>query len=394
MEYKIRIKSRSIVVLLLFVFSLILKDYLYIGLLFCAVALVFGRRLFRPSWKGLFISLFSILYLVIYIHNFGYSKTILLACLLITGVFYVGQQLNGKFDIEKLGMIIIAAFMIHAVILLIFGIRTTTIMFGEIRAYKDVFLGIELGATGIEAYYVPIIGSMYYLLKYKPNIKFIVVLVISVVFISCVLIGGRGIIIISALTVVLCYYFDYKFFVKNTQKAKTLFRALLILLSAIVLFEIILSFNIFGVRSYFESSLLMSRFIYMRSTGQSIFSSVERMEQNKLVLDNLADLWLTGGRKTGYSFVHNTILSMVNSTGVFPAICYSFFLIATLWQAYKRCIESIAIESILFIGIIISSILFQMMEPVFESSPWMIAIISLISGLQAENYNSSIGESQ
>jgi len=253
--------------------------------------------------------------------------------------------------------------------------------FNSVRILKDLWSTQDTLATGQSALFVPLVGMLYYILVYfnkdkTKNVKWFLYLVLIVLgIIYNIMTASRYILFVSVLILLFCLVIDI--LMRKTHSVRFLIQACVLIATCVVAYNV----NLFGVKSFWENSSLLHRMDKLESLEQSgAYSSQARVRQITDVLNNF-HLYLYGGKPTGYPFIHNAWLSVLNYGGLFLFIPFTILTITSIGMAYKVVRKSDKTTAFLIIGIFIAIYGFFMIEPLFEGARWLFLAFSFMLGM-------------
>jgi hypothetical protein len=118
----IGIRRDMMVVIPLFLFSLVFKDYYTFAAVFCVLALIYSGVKLCNTKSSLFLLAFALVYCVIYVYNYGFSNTKMWECILVYLMYKAGYALMQKVkNAERIILIPIFGLVIHSTIVFFTG---------------------------------------------------------------------------------------------------------------------------------------------------------------------------------------------------------------------------------------------------------------------------------
>lgn len=189
------------------------------------------------------------------------------------------------------------------------------------------------------------------------------------------ILSGRTLFIMLISLIVLAFIHKLK------EQGKGKLKAILIFVLIIMLFFFAYQNNLFGIKSYFESTPIYDRFFAENSDME--LSEDGRMDNKIFYLQNMFSYPFGGGNlheQTGYA--HDIFLDTYDEAGIFALLAIITFMILSLTHLIK-CIKNkelpFLFRQIVFCVYILIYIEF-MVEPILQGMPWLFAAFCIIDG--------------
>lgn len=349
----------------------------YMTLLIAAMILLGGirRRGLRASFWLLVVSLS--LHTLIYGLNYGgisldwLAKNALNPIILYITGYWLSERTNHS---KKAVYILAIGFLSHGFLnTMLYTFNTSSMVQ---RSFRNIWGG-QITATLQNLLFVPVISLLFYALYYsKSNIqKYVVIAGSAIAVYSTIVLASRTVLYLIVIILLINL-------VMNTRKrsAGRVYVSLLFLsIAMIILYE----FDVFGVRSWVESSSLAKRLSGDISVNDSLINNV-RWTMALKVLQALKDQPF--GKIDVVSYAHNLFVDMAKYTGFIPAIC---LLVWSISQSVSYGIFTLKTKrnewNIAILGISIAFMIVFFLEPIMEGLPIIFSGFCYLCGIMREH---------
>ncbi|MFI3163931.1 MAG: hypothetical protein R3Y65_05820 [Bacillota bacterium] len=372
---------------MIFLFAL---DFCDLGAIFLvgafAVYLLYsisGEYKLVVNFDFLFLfALFSI-YIIIAISNEYYIDNIAHILLYWIGPaisYFLGYNLLCKdinMKLDTLIWLLCSGFFIHGALNFF---NTYYILGGTSRNIIDIWFNGILSATLQSIYFTMIMGMLFYAIFYEDSKikKYILLIFIFIGIANALTTATRTPLYI--LVFVFCLSFTY-YLILNSKKVKVVARFTMILLGFCFALYYAYYLDIFGLKTYSESSALFLRF-----NGFNDYSAVDdpRVERWTKTLIYMFDYPMGGLelRRLTDGYAHNLWLDVIHIAGIIPAVLLLMHSIGTC-ITFVKFIRSKKISEktkFLFIGIFVSVMLNLCTEPILDGAPYLFLSMCMING--------------
>ena len=292
-------------------------------------------------------------------------------------MFFVGQAVALKEDraeCKRLAFVAITGLTVHGI--LNFVINIVDVEKLALREVEDIWLGTQQ-ATGHMNVFIPLIAGSFVILfltksHWANRVFGILCLVISVVYtFLCATRYVAYLFVIVSVSGLILYLIEEK----DPEKRK---RMLKIFGIVILLLAIIFALDIFGVRTAFLTSNLVTRIEEFHV--DSALTSVDRSEQMQEVVSHF-ETYLLGGMPTGLPFVHNSWLSNLNFGGLFLFLTFTAVTLRLIYILFlcKRRMDFLSFAYL--VGFVICILGYCWIESIFDTSRPLFYLMSMMLGI-------------
>ncbi len=293
-------------------------------------------------------------------------------------IFLVGQsiarQTSEPEEIKRTVFVSIAGLTVHGI--MNFVINVTQMEKLALREVDDVWSGVQQ-ATGHLSVFVPLIAGSFVILflsksHWANRVCGFLALLIGLVY--TFLCATRYIFYLFLIVLVLeaILYFIMEKDPSSRRKMIGKISALVLLLTAIF------AFNLFGARTAFLSSNLVTR--VENFEVDTAVSSADRSEQIRAVLGNF-EVYLWGGKPTGIPFVHNSWISNLNFGGIFLLLSFTVLMVRFVYILF-RCKDRVDPVSFAYLlGYVTCMLAYCWIESLLESARILFYSMSMMLGV-------------
>lgn len=250
----------------------------------------------------------------------------------------------------------------------------------ENRNTVDFWTKDAMGATGqatMAAIAVAIFFSVLFTTE-KLQVRILAIIGIGSVLTYNMVLAGRTLLVLSLVVFIVAFLYTYRHNKKQTKR-----RNIYIVLGIILILGVVYTSDLFGMRTYIETSNLVVRFQDSEST--SYLEDQTRMEIRLEYLKRVTQYPFGGGKIrsiVGY-YAHDLYLDTYNETGFFGWFFLTVFMIVTSIQMVvdlRRCAWSISNRN-LVLCVFVSLHLVFFTEPILSGMPWMLCIFCFYRGM-------------
>ena len=211
----------------------------------------------------------------------------------------------------------------------------------------------------------------------KRTTKMCAVGVLLIIFLYNFILSGRTLFVIAICVVLGCLLY-YLYTNKSREKRA---KIIIIILCVAFLLTIILSLDLFGVRSFIEQSNLYKRF----TEGEEELGETGRWERKAGYLENFSQGMLGGAklREIIDGYAHDLFLDTYDEAGFFALLAVFFFCV----KALLLCIKFLGKKDIAFDGRIMIVALYIAIymqfcvEPILQGMAWLFALFCFVVGM-------------
>ena len=307
-------------------------------------------------------------------------------------VYYIGYTINSHRkhrDWKTPVYIVIIGVAFYGVLNLITNYGR---LLGGVRSTIDFLTGREVLMTTQIALFILIAGCTYFIfftMKFKrsPVLKSLLIFLLICAVLFNTLGATRTVIYSIVLNLVCCALVSLLVYQKTAKKALQYVFLAVFLLVAI---WIVLSLNIFNVRTILESTPLYLR-IQSLNENQADDMGLRGKQISEAFSQLFAHPW--GGWSMEFSedwaFVHNMWLNVAYTGGLIPCLLLLIYCLSVLKDSLALLrIGAKQEDSIFILGMYVSILVYWMIEPVFEAVPFIVTLFCFINGVvqrQIEN---------
>lgn len=243
----------------------------------------------------------------------------------------------------------------------------------------DIWTGESLSATGQACLAIIAVGVFLYVLfsfeKHNVILKILSVVGLIIILLYNLVLGGRALLLILCTEFIIAFIWSLRH-TKNSNKKLIL---TLLLLLMFVVFALIYSFDVYGLRTLILGSNLSQRF------ETSSFLSDSRVYFKIEYLKHMIDYPFGGGYIFNIvgQYAHELYLDVYSDAGIIPFILVLAFVIVSVIRiiSYTKT-EDIPSETRLLMLLSNISILMTFwMEPIMVGMPWMFCIFCFYQGI-------------
>lgn len=321
----------------------------------------------------------SLSYMLLSLYN-GYYTSLSSYCLKFISpiiLFYVGylKGVRGYNYWKKNILIIMFASFIHGFLNMLFN-RNVNILLIAGRQYRDIYGG-TISATLQNLMFILSSSLFFYFLVCEKNKK----IKISGIFLG---IAGAYCSIVSAsrtMLVLMILVFFISLVVYLSLKHNMIVSISyigFITFFILIIFGIIISLNLFGIKGWFEGTALAQRML-TSSTSNGISENL-RWKYSWDILKMLIDYPL--GNIPYSHYAHNLWIDIAKEVGIIPFILYIVFFISNSKDMYCYCLKNKKYKGrvVFIISVFVSYILVFFTEPVMEGLPIIFCMFCFICG--------------
>lgn len=292
-------------------------------------------------------------------------------------LFYIGylRGFRGYRCWKKDVLIIMFASFIHGFLNMLFN-RNINILLIAGRQYRDIYGG-TISATLQNLMFILSSSLFFYFLICEKNKK----IKISGIFLG---VAGAYCSVVSAsrtMLVLMLLMFLISLFIYLSLKHNVIFS--IIYMGSIIFFLLIISgmvvsFNLFGIKGWFEGTALAQRML--NSSSQNGITENLRWKYSWDILKMLIDYPF--GNIPYSHYAHNLWLDVARDAGIVPFVLYILFIILCLKEVFLFCLKNkLYKEKIIFIvSVSISYVIVFFTEPIMEGTPITFSIFCFLIG--------------
>ena len=377
---------QGLTLILLFLSGMNVANKYYYLCLVAVCLFIISRKKIILDWNFLLLLAFSFSWIIFSPDKFDLSVTFLIKPLLYPLAYLVGRNFYEMYSLSYKRRCIVPAWTIlsagpfvHYIINFLNNVDS------DQRNTVDVWTGLRFSATGQAAMACMMMGVAisFLFISCSKTLKLISILVLIITIMYNFVLSGRTLIIMMALIAIACVLY----LLKNATSKKKSLKIIAIFLSCILFISIILSFNLFGLRDYFESSNLYYRF--MNSTSDEFFSS-GRFEMKLVYFENFSVSLLGGSaiKMLCGNYAHDLFLDTYDEAGFFALFAILFFILRSV-KVFLISLKNDFLdinERILILGLYISCYLEFMIEPILQGVPWLFMLFCVVHGMLESIY--------
>ncbi len=299
-------------------------------------------------------------------------------------LFFAGRNCvksnNGISSFKKYTLIVALGAATYGLANMLLNVRSLGWDFQDLRILKDIWNSEDTLATGQSALFVPIVGTIYYVFVYLKKDRSIwwTILMATVVILGIVyniMTASRYILFVSFLILVASFIIDVS--TKKKNGIQFFVKSMAVIIVVVTIYQL----NLFGIKTFWENSSLMERMTNLEKlNGGGAFSSEARVEQIRDIINNFS-LYIGGEKPTGYPFIHNAWLSLLNYGGLFLLIPFLVLTIYGLALVIRVAKNNRGSTRVLVIGVFVSIYGFFMIEPLFEGARWLFLAYTFFLGM-------------
>ena len=292
-------------------------------------------------------------------------------------LFYVGylRGFRGYHYWKKDVLIIMFASFIHGFLNMLFN-RNINILLIAGRQYRDIYGG-TISATLQNLMFILSSSLFFYFLVCEKNKK----IKISGIFLGiagayCSIVSASRTMLVLMILISFISLIVYLSFKHN--RIGSIIYIGFIASFILIIFWIIISLNLFGIKGWFEGTALAQRMLNS-STSNGISENL-RWKYSWDILKMLID-YPFGNIPYSY-YAHNLWLDVAKDAGIIPFVLYILFIILCLKEVFLFCLKNkVHKEKIIFIvSVSISYVIVFFTEPIIEGSPITFSIFCFLMG--------------
>ena len=294
--------------------------------------------------------------------------------------YYIGSNMNEVSQKNVKYVIYILALSMATYLLLNFAFELTQYplvnLFGKVRRY-DIWTRELIRPTIISVNAYLLISIFYYVIRYEEKnfVKIISILLFINVIIYNIALSRRTIILVILLSLFLSLILDI-FFTKKIALDKTLVKLALIVASVfIIIFIVIVNFDLFGIWIIFKNTGLYNKIIGYGLRSDRLDYLVQAVK--------LAPTHLWGGQEISSIIgiqIHDLWSDVYDYAGIITWLLLIIYSISCLFT-FVSCIKNEKIEKnlkLMFINLFAVIFISLMMEPAFTGTSIYVIVIVLI----------------
>lgn len=363
-------------VFLFFLSFLGLNNYLALLLAGLCVLFCWDKRHMSKGFLALSLCLLG--HAVIYFFHYSMPPLDWLMKNLVAPItlYAVGSYLAKHTSGLRAAVLMIAGFSLHGALnVFYYLIQAYTI---QERALINIWSG-KITATLQNALFIPAVALFFYFL-FMENRKLIKIAGIATVIIalySTVITASRTILYLLIIAFTLNAFL---YGVKNKKRSGKVLLGVVALSLGILL---IYSFDIFGLRSWLESSSLFARLSNADDTANS-FSGNVRWKMSQEYLAAILNKPFGNIEATSSNYAHNLFLDMGKFSGLFPALGLFIWsvkqVLSTALVTFHRG-QQLSFEGIAFVMASCGMMIIFFLEPIIEGLPVFFAGFCYLCGI-------------
>ena len=354
---------------------------MYFVLLAFAVLAIRNKRI-SIDRTGVLLFLFTVSYMLFYGINEGFASIGVFRVTIVFIAYLLGYSFYTSASFKQLSFLLIlmtVAMAAHSIINMFYN----GILYGSAVFYsgitKDIWSGEISSATGQAAYYFMISGTLGYVVsgKGEKGKRLLLLAVYIVVAIHNILLGGRTILVLSAISLIVAIGY---ILTKSRNRMKAISVALICVAVAILVY-FLYSLNLFGIKTMFESSYFYYRFFVISDFG---FES-DRMARRMTYIANMLKYPLGGNhirKDLGVGYAHDLWLDIFDDAGLITFILLLFYTILTVYRLLKFLKKSKNENvNILLSGIQLALLASFFTEPILNGCPSVLFMYCFFDGI-------------
>lgn len=392
MKLNISINLPTILKLLVFLFFLSflgLNNYLALLLAGLCILFCWDKRYMSKGFLALSLCLLG--HAIIYFFHYSIPPLDWLMKNLIAPItlYAVGSYLAKNISGLRAAALMIAGFSLHGALnifyylIKVYAIRERTLI--------NIWGG-EITATLQNVLFIPVVTLLFYFL-FMENRKFVKIAGIATVVIalySTVITASRTILYLLIIA------FTLNAFLYGIKIRKHSGKVLLGVVALFLGILLIYSFDIFGLRSWLESSSLFTRLSNADDTANSLSGNV-RWKMSQEYLAAILNKPFGNIEATSSHYAHNLFLDMGKFSGLFPALGLFIWsvkqILSTALVTFRRG-QQPAFEGVVFVMVSCGMMIIFFLEPILEGLPVFFAGFCYLCGtmrVYRENARNNLG---
>lgn len=298
--------------------------------------------------------------------------------------YYIGSNINDASEKNIKTIIYILAFGMATHVVLNFGLDFVVEgveMFSS-HVHRDIWTLSKIKATVTSVYYTFIIGSIYYLFAYEKNkkIKAIGISLLIILIIYDIGLGRRTPLFLALISVFVSIFLSLIVFKKKVSKKFIVI--VLSIIGIIILFAILVYFNVFGIQDKTKHLLLIDKFLWLGLDAERLDIFVSAIKA--------APEHLWGGQEISGVVgveVHDLWMDVFDRSGIITYLLLVVFSIKTaiLFIKYSQN-KNISNElKILVLTLFICIVVQLFLEPIMSgSSLFLMCVIVFVSSIERQ----------
>lgn len=261
------------------------------------------------------------------------------------------------------------------------------------RNSTDIWTRLPASATGQAAMasMMLAVAVAFVVSSKKKLVKAVFITVIISILMYNLVLSGRTLLIITAITLLLCIIYSIKEAPDSRSKFKILFTVLAVILVCVLL----IGFNAFGIQDYLAKSNLFLRFTTTDVSGMTDISVLDdsRSDRKIFYLQNIEKSFF-GGRhiyNMGIGYAHDLYLDTYDEAGIFALIAVIAFSLKAIFSAV-RCIINKRLElstRLILLSLYVTMMIIFFIEPILNGMMWLFAMFCFIHGFFIQLDNAS-----
>ena len=327
--------------------------------------------------------LFACIYFAFTFHSKGPVDAVqIFVCPLLWLVGYNLPEARQKDTIFVVMAVLSLGMAAHGWLNYAYNVVQKTDMYGSVKL--DIWTGEGQAATGQAAHFSFFLACLYWMLfaQKKRRLRLLIAVGFFAALMYAVRLGSRTFLVLSAMVFAVGIGASM---LQRGQKRRAVY-LLLGLLTALIVFVIAYSRDLWGVRTFVEGSYFFRR--TEREGGFFDLSTSERWKFKRIYLENLLTIPWGGGHlmKLAGGYAHDLWLDMFDEAGILA-------LMAILWYTVAAGLRILAVRrrggltvqernALLCYGIVIYAQFFA--EPIWEGSPMLFYAFVLADGMFAK----------
>lgn len=380
---------RKIILFILFLTAMNIFQYgtYLVFLLFAAVVIV--DRKMKIDQTGLLLLLFAITYVIFCgINGESYSNS-LFRIVIFPLAYMIGLSLYKEATEKKIRNIILFIAVSMAMRPMV-NFAYNLILEGE-KAFKsgesvDIGTGVVSAATGQAAYYFFLIGTLAYVffaLKEK-KLRFAMFVLYIVSLIHDIALGGRTFILLTVISLVVGLIYS----LYSSKEKSPVYKAVLIIALLLFAVYVLFTFNVFGLRDFYESSYMYFRLYSIYSIS---FLETSRIDRKLVYISNMFKYPFGGNnirRNLGVGYAHELWLDVFDDAGWIPYLLLCIYTLVSIFR-WLRLAKGLKDRSIgvLVIGLLAVLLTAFFLEPILAGCPTVFAMYCIVDGVISSHLN-------
>lgn len=351
----------------------------------CLILFIDNRCRFYVSrpWIFIVLCLFGISFYA-FSYKLGFYS-VMGFCLPMT--YYIGSNIKKPTELNIKKIIYIMAFgmAIHVVLNFIYELTINGFEYLNSLRHYDIWLQAKIKETLTAINYTIIIGCIYYLVAYEKNkvYKYLGVSLIIVLFIYNLGLGRRTPVLMLGISLIVSIVLDLLVFKKKNISKKSIYVLVSIVFISIILFVVIYSFNIFGLKDELAKLVIVRKFVWQGLKTERLELFINALK--------LMPYHIWGGQEISGSvgiYIHDLWMDTYDYAGIVPyllLVIYSIYYLINMIKLYKNKNISNSYKT-LFITVFVVIMIQLFLDPIMTgSSIFLICAVIIGTGFELLN---------